>query len=81
MNPPFLGERAYITPMYGKIQRQQYLFNERYKEVFDNIDIDEVYFQGKDFGDLNYVPDKVMVDRFDQRTKDSLTIVSFGHYC
>ena len=80
MNPPFLGERAYITPMYGKIQRQQYLFNERYKEVFDNIDIDEVYFQGKDFGELNYAPDKVIVDRFDQRTKDSLTIVSFGHY-
>lgn len=80
LNPPFLGERAYITPMYGKIQRQQYIFNERYKKIFDNIDIDCYGFLGEDYGELNYKPDQKMVKRFDIKNKNSLTMVSYGHY-
>ena len=79
-NPPFLGERAYITPMYGRIQRQQYLFNERYKEMFDNVDIDRYYFVGDDYGDLNFKPNKEFVYRFDIRNKNSLALISFAHY-
>ena len=80
LNPPFLGERAYITPMFGKIQRQQYIFQERYKDLFDQIDIDEVYFRGDLFKEKEYVADKMIVDRFDIRLKDKLTIISFAHF-
>ena len=80
LNPPFLGERAYITPMFGRLQRQQYIFQERYKELFDQIDIDEVYFRGDMFKDKEYVVDKKIVDRFDIKAKDKLTLISFGHY-
>lgn len=79
-NPPFLGERAYITPMYGRIQRQQYCFNERFKDIFDNVEIDNHYFLGEDFGELNYSADKEIVNRFDVLHKDSLTIVTYAHY-
>ena len=81
LNPPFLGEKAYITPIYGMIQRQQYLFNERYRDVFDNIQIDNIYFRGNDFFKEDiYHEDKEIVDRFDILHKDKLTIVSLGSY-
>lgn len=79
-NPPFLGERAYITPMYGKIQRQQYIFNERFKDIFDNVVIDKYGFLGEDYKELNYVPDKEIVDHIDLLNKDSLALVSLGYY-
>lgn len=80
-NPPFLGEKAYITPLYGMIQRQQYVFNERYKDVFDNVDVDEIFFRGDDyFLDREYTPDKEKVDRLDIRLNNILTIVSLAHY-
>lgn len=79
-NPPFLGERAYITPMYGKIQRQQYVFNERFKDIFDHVDIDNYYVVGDDYGDLNFKPNQEIVKRFDIREKDSLALISFAHY-
>ena len=80
--PPFLGEKAYITPMYGRIQRQQYLFNERFKKVFDQIDIDDFFVQGEDYGKLNYhygIHEDI-VKRFDIHHKDRLAFISFGHY-
>lgn len=81
LNPPFLGERAYITPIYGRIQRQQYVFQERYKELFDNIDIDDVYFRGDDFfKNKEYVADGQKVERFDIKYKDKLTLISLAHY-
>lgn len=79
-NPPFLGEKAYKTPMFGKIQRQQYIFNERYKTVFDNIEIDHYYFKEGDYGLPKYTPDKKFVERLDVFHKDYTTIVSWGHY-
>ena len=79
-NPPFLGERAYITPMYGKLQRQQYLFNERYGKVFEEIEIDKYYFRGKDWGEPAYPNNLNEFKRFDIKDDNLLTIVSFGHY-
>jgi hypothetical protein len=80
LNPPFLGEKAYITPMYGKIQRQQYIFHERFKELFDNIEIDKYEFRGQDYGELNYTGPHPTIDRFDVLNKTSLTIVTYAHY-
>ena len=80
LNPPFLGERAYITPMYGKLQRQQYVFNERFKELFENIEIDNYSFMGDDYGELNFKPDHELVNRFDIFHKDCLTIITRAHY-
>lgn len=79
-NGPFLGERAYITPMYGNIQRQQYLFNERYREVFDNIEIDEYRFFGGEYGDSNELLNKDYVKRLDVKHKDYTNIITYGHY-
>lgn len=80
LNPPFLGERAYITPMYGMLQRQQYVFNERYREVFDNIEIDSYNFFGEDYGDSNEVLNKKYAKRLDVKHKDLINLVSYGHY-
>lgn len=80
-NPPFLGEKALITPMYGKIQRQQYVFNHRYKKYFDNITVENFYFIGEDFGEATrFVPDKVLIDRFDVKHNDQLSLISIAHY-
>ena len=79
-NPPFLGRRAYITPMYGKIQRQQYCFDERYREVIDNVEIDKYVFFGGKYGDSNELLDKQLVKRLDIKEKHLTNIVSYAHY-
>ena len=81
-NPPFLGEKAYITPMYGKIQRQQYIFNARFRKVFDNIDIDSYHFLGDTCGhdELKYQPDNKFIDRLDVFHKHTISIITLGHY-
>ena len=79
-NPPFLGERAYITPLYGMIQRQQYIFQERYEEIFNKTEIDDICHRGNvDIGQ-EYVPDKKKVERFDIKYKELQTLVSKAHY-
>lgn len=80
-NPPFLGERAYITPIYGMIQRQQYSFNERYRKIMDQIQIEDIKFRSTlYFKEDQYKEDKTIVDRFDVLYKDKLAIVSVGRY-
>ena len=81
-NPPFLGEKAYITPMFGKIQRQQYVFLERYGELFNNIDIEQYYFKGDDAGhpELLYEPDKKYIDRIDVFHKHLISLITIAHY-
>ncbi len=81
-NPPFLGEKALITPMYGKIQRQQYLFNERYKKTFDNIEVERFYFLNDDIGkEYRFDASKEeLIERLDVKYKDRLALVSIAHY-
>ena len=69
----------YLPRIFGVLE-EIVPFQERYKELFDQIDIDEVYFRGDMFKDKEYVVDKKIVDRFDIKSKDKLTLISFGHY-
>lgn len=79
-NPPFLGEKAYITPLYGMIQRQQYIFNERFGEIFDKVEIDEICHRGNvDVGDI-YKPDTSKVERLDIKDKELPNIIAKAHY-
>lgn len=79
-NPPFLGEKAYITPIYGMIQRQQYIFQERYEEFFNKTEIDEIYHRGNVEIGQEYIPDKKKVERFDVKYKELQTLVTKAHY-
>jgi hypothetical protein len=80
LNPPFLGERALITPMYGKIQRQHYVFNERYKKILDQVDIFDFAFFGGQYGDSNANLNKKYIKRLDIRDKVTLNLISYGAY-
>ena len=80
LNPPFLGEKAYITPVYGRIQRQQYIFNERYRKVFDNVDIDNYGFIGEGFDNLPFELNTKYVARFDILRKNILTLCTNATY-